>query len=214
MDDTDSGEGQALGGGHPAVLSVLGKHENCQVAVSVSLPNQTVSVPAAWRLYLPEPWARDPELTAVSPRRLASSRCGGSHWRKSTRCGRRIFRPPRSWRTPGTATSAFRDGSPRGASRTRLASRGRRPCGRRGSSRCCAGGTRGGDAHPPGSEGMHVMVHVGPRTRRVTGLAQSPPRTSDSKSHWIPLAPSRRRHQYTVLRLRRRPTPPDRYRST
>jgi SRSO17 transposase len=40
---------------------VLGKAANCQVAVSVSLANKTMSVPAAWRLYLPEKWARDSE---------------------------------------------------------------------------------------------------------------------------------------------------------
>lgn len=39
---------------------VLGKTANCQVAVSVSLANKTMSVPAAWRLYLPEKWAKDP----------------------------------------------------------------------------------------------------------------------------------------------------------
>jgi SRSO17 transposase len=38
---------------------VLGKQDNCQVAVSVSLANEAVSVPAAYRLYLPESWARD-----------------------------------------------------------------------------------------------------------------------------------------------------------
>lgn len=38
---------------------VLGKTANCQVAVSVSLANKTMSVPAAWRLYLPKKWARD-----------------------------------------------------------------------------------------------------------------------------------------------------------
>jgi SRSO17 transposase len=37
----------------------LGKRGNCQVAVSVSLANRTMSVPAAWRLYLPEEWAHD-----------------------------------------------------------------------------------------------------------------------------------------------------------
>ena len=37
----------------------LGKQDNCQVAVSVSLVNEAVSVPAAYRLYLPEEWARD-----------------------------------------------------------------------------------------------------------------------------------------------------------
>jgi len=40
---------------------VLGKTENCQVAVSISLANRTMSVPAAWRLYLPEAWASDAE---------------------------------------------------------------------------------------------------------------------------------------------------------
>jgi SRSO17 transposase len=38
---------------------VLGKQANCQVAVTVSLANKTMSVPAAWRLYLPEKWAQD-----------------------------------------------------------------------------------------------------------------------------------------------------------
>jgi SRSO17 transposase len=37
---------------------VLGKPENCQVAVTVSLVNATMSVPSAYRLYLPEVWAR------------------------------------------------------------------------------------------------------------------------------------------------------------
>lgn len=38
---------------------VLGKQDNCQVAVTVSLANSTMSVPCAYRLYLPEVWARD-----------------------------------------------------------------------------------------------------------------------------------------------------------
>ena len=38
---------------------VLGKQDNCQVAVSVSVANEAVSVPAAYRLYLPESWAQD-----------------------------------------------------------------------------------------------------------------------------------------------------------
>jgi len=38
---------------------VLGKQDNCQVAVSVSLANEAVSIPAAYRLYLPEEWASD-----------------------------------------------------------------------------------------------------------------------------------------------------------
>jgi len=37
----------------------LGKQENCQVAVTISLANTVMSVPAAYRLYLPEAWAKD-----------------------------------------------------------------------------------------------------------------------------------------------------------
>jgi len=38
---------------------VLGKQENCQVAVTLSLANELMSVPAAYRLYLPQDWADD-----------------------------------------------------------------------------------------------------------------------------------------------------------
>jgi SRSO17 transposase len=37
----------------------IGKKENCQVAVSLSLVNTNASVPIAFRLYLPEAWAED-----------------------------------------------------------------------------------------------------------------------------------------------------------
>ena len=40
---------------------VLGKQDNCQVAVSISLANVHASVPAAWRLYLPDGWTKDEE---------------------------------------------------------------------------------------------------------------------------------------------------------
>src|ERR1022692_2265610 len=39
----------------------LGKQENCRVAVSVSLATEQASIPASYRLYLPEIWASDPE---------------------------------------------------------------------------------------------------------------------------------------------------------
>lgn len=39
---------------------MLGKQDNCQVAVSVSLACDHGSVPVAWQLYLPEDWAADP----------------------------------------------------------------------------------------------------------------------------------------------------------
>lgn len=41
----------------------LGKQDNCQVAVSVSMANEAYSLPVAYRLYLPQSWA------AEAPRR-------------------------------------------------------------------------------------------------------------------------------------------------
>src|SRR5215217_8777164 len=38
----------------------LGKQENCQAAVSLSVANDHASLPIAYRLYLPETWADDP----------------------------------------------------------------------------------------------------------------------------------------------------------
>jgi SRSO17 transposase len=40
---------------------VLGKQDNCQVAVSVSLACEQGSLPVAWQLYLPRNWAEDTE---------------------------------------------------------------------------------------------------------------------------------------------------------
>src|SRR5580765_2911576 len=37
----------------------LGKQDNCQVAVSLSLANRHASLPVAYRLYLPDEWAAD-----------------------------------------------------------------------------------------------------------------------------------------------------------
>ena len=45
---------------------VLGKQENCQVAVAVSLAHPVLSVPAAYRLYLPEAWAQDRRRRAAA----------------------------------------------------------------------------------------------------------------------------------------------------
>jgi SRSO17 transposase len=39
----------------------LGKQDNCQVAVSLSVANHRASLPVAYRLYLPEDWAKDGE---------------------------------------------------------------------------------------------------------------------------------------------------------
>ena len=40
---------------------MLGKQDNCQVAVSVTLACSQGSLPVAWQLYLPEDWAADPQ---------------------------------------------------------------------------------------------------------------------------------------------------------
>jgi SRSO17 transposase len=39
----------------------IGKHDNCQAAVSLSVSTWTSSLPIAWRLYLPEVWCQDSE---------------------------------------------------------------------------------------------------------------------------------------------------------
>src|SRR5687767_4376353 len=42
----------------------LGKQENCQVAVSLSVANDCASLPIAFELYLPEDWTGDPARRA------------------------------------------------------------------------------------------------------------------------------------------------------
>jgi SRSO17 transposase len=39
----------------------MGKQDNCRVAVSLSVTTEAASMPVAFRLYLPEVWANDPE---------------------------------------------------------------------------------------------------------------------------------------------------------
>src|SRR3954452_12571864 len=44
----------------------LGKRENCQVSVTLSVANEAASLPIAYRLYLPEAWAEDPARRATA----------------------------------------------------------------------------------------------------------------------------------------------------
>src|SRR5690242_6539850 len=44
----------------------LGKRDNCQVAVTLSVATEHASLPIAYRLYLPEAWAGDPERRAMA----------------------------------------------------------------------------------------------------------------------------------------------------
>ena len=45
----------------------LGKQDNCQVAVSLSVANHTASLPIAYQLYLPEEWVGGPGPTRTGP---------------------------------------------------------------------------------------------------------------------------------------------------
>ena len=45
----------------------LGKQDNCQVAVSLSVATHQGSLPVAYRLYLPKEWADDPVRRAIVP---------------------------------------------------------------------------------------------------------------------------------------------------
>src|SRR6266446_1909505 len=45
---------------------VLGKQDNCQVAVSISLAHERASLPVAYRLYLPKEWADQPARRAAA----------------------------------------------------------------------------------------------------------------------------------------------------
>src|SRR4051794_6704324 len=44
----------------------LGKQDNCQIAVSLSLANHAASLPVAWRLYLPLEWMADAARCAAA----------------------------------------------------------------------------------------------------------------------------------------------------
>ena len=41
------------------IAAHLGKTDNCQIAVTLSIANHAASLPIAYRLYLPEDWAKD-----------------------------------------------------------------------------------------------------------------------------------------------------------
>jgi SRSO17 transposase len=73
----------------------LGKRENCQVAVTLSVANEHASLPIAYRLYLPEGWAGDPARRACR-RRWSSGPSPRSRWSRSA--GRsRTACPAVSW---------------------------------------------------------------------------------------------------------------------
>ena len=70
----------------------LGKRDNCQVAVTLSLANEHASLPVAYRLYLPEAWAWDAERRIKSRRTPLSRPSLGSLSTRSARPVRRACR--------------------------------------------------------------------------------------------------------------------------
>ena len=67
----------------------LGKQDNCQVAVSLSIANHHASLPVAYQLYLPKDWAKDRarRRKAGVPRRSASK---PSHRSRLSSCAGRV----------------------------------------------------------------------------------------------------------------------------
>ena len=88
----------------------LGKQDNCQVAVSLSLANRHASLPVAWRLYLPAEWAHwplgkargIPVLSGLRPSGRPTARGGARHMCRS----RLSLRPSRRLRLSNCAGPA------------------------------------------------------------------------------------------------------------
>ena len=63
----------------------LGKQDNCQVAVSLSVANHAASLPVAYRLYLPQDWAADAARREEGRRARGRSRSRPSPRSRSSR---------------------------------------------------------------------------------------------------------------------------------
>jgi SRSO17 transposase len=89
-----------------STAEMLGKQDNCQAAVSVTLACDQGSLPVAWRLYLPEEWAVDP-VRRTQGRRARRSQIRDQDADRAAATaqadGRRAPRITASWPTLATA---------------------------------------------------------------------------------------------------------------
>ena len=76
----------------------LGKQDNCQIAVSLSVANHHASLPIAYRLYLPKEWAGDPARRAKAgvPGDVTFQPNPRSLWSRSPKPSRTASRKVRS----------------------------------------------------------------------------------------------------------------------
>jgi SRSO17 transposase len=70
----------------------LGKQDNCQVAVSLSLANHHASLPVAYRLYLPKEWV-NVVARSVCPATSSSKRSQKLLWSNCIGHAKRVCRP-------------------------------------------------------------------------------------------------------------------------
>ena len=86
IDDTSfPKQGKHSVGVHHQYCGQLGKQDNCQVAVSLSIANHAASLPVAYRLYLPQEWTKDRarRKKAACRRRSSSRPSRRSRWSRS-----------------------------------------------------------------------------------------------------------------------------------
>src|SRR5271167_3585241 len=119
----------------------MGKQDNCQVAVTLSLVNPSMSVPCAYRLYLPKAWSEDRERrrAAAIPDEIGfQTKPELALAQVDDLLAADLPRAPVVADAGyGSATRrSFARALPRAACPTRLASCGKLPCGRRATVPC------------------------------------------------------------------------------
>ena len=74
IDDTGFPKKDGIRSGSVVNIAASSASDNCQIAVTLSIANHHASLPAAYRLYLPEEWATDRDVGAklACPRRSPS----------------------------------------------------------------------------------------------------------------------------------------------